>query len=82
MNGAQMKPGKFRIRIPASATLAAALALSGCSHHAAAGGDDSADTASAKAEVTLTHVVRSDISQTITLTGNAAALPNQDVRVS
>jgi RND family efflux transporter MFP subunit len=82
MNGAQMKAGKFPTRIAASAALAAALALSGCSHHAAAGGDDSADSANAKAEVTLTRVVRTDISQTITLTGNAAALPNQDVRVS
>lgn len=65
------------------ASLLLPLALFGCSHHS--GGDESDDTGSAvaaRAEVTLTKVVRSDIAQTLTLTGNAAALPNQDVRVS
>ena len=85
MNGAQMKPPLNCIRITTLAAFAGAFALSGCSHHASAGSggdDESADNANVKAEVTLTRVVRSDISQTITLTGNAAALPNQDVRVS
>jgi membrane fusion protein (multidrug efflux system) len=55
-----------------------ALALVGCSHPSAeeAGGE------AVKAEVTLTRVTRADISQALTLTGTAAALPNQDVRVS
>lgn len=59
------------------------LALSGCSHHGgSADADDEGSASNAKAEVTLTHVVRTDIAQTLTLTGNAAALPNEDVRVS
>jgi RND family efflux transporter MFP subunit len=55
-----------------------ALAIAGCSHPATeeAGGE------AAKAEVTLTRVARAEISQTLTLTGTDAALPNQDVRVS
>lgn len=57
--------------------------LVGCSHQgASADADEHAGGASAKAEVTLTRVTRSDISQALTLTGTAAALPNQDVRVS
>ncbi len=59
------------------------LALSACAHKSA--GDDDATSgkeSSAKAEVTLTHVTRTDIAETLTLTGTAAALPNQDVRVS
>lgn len=60
-----------------------ALGLAGCSHSgASADADEHAGGASAKAEVTLTKVTRSDISQALTLTGTAAALPNQDVRVS
>jgi RND family efflux transporter MFP subunit len=61
---------------------ALSLVLSGCSRHASGDEDDSSSATSAKAEVTLTRVVRTDIVQTLTLTGNAAALPNQDVRVS
>src|SRR5271170_8109462 len=56
-----------------------ALASAGCSSKPA---DDESDAAAAKAEVTLTRVAREDISETLTLTGTAAALPNQDVRVS
>jgi membrane fusion protein, multidrug efflux system len=65
-------------RIPRLLLVAALLApaLAGCSHNAAD------DAASPKAEVTLTRIVRADISEMLTLTGNAAALPNQDVRVS
>ncbi len=37
---------------------------------------------SAVAEVTVTRVERADISSTLTVSGNVAALPNQDVRVS
>ena len=54
------------------------LALAGCSKKLS---DDLVDSP-AKAEVTLTRVTRADISQTLSLTGTAAALPNQDVRVS
>ena len=55
------------------------MALAGCSHGSA---DDRAGDASVNAEVTVTKVVRADISQTILLTGSAAAPPNDDVRVS
>ena len=55
-----------------------ALLAAGCSQQSA---DESADT-SAKSEVTLTRVARSDISQTLSLNGTASALPNGDVRVS
>ena len=50
----------------------------GCSGKSADEGNES----SATVTVTLTRVVRADISQTFSLTGTAAALPNQDVRVS
>jgi RND family efflux transporter MFP subunit len=56
-----------------------ALGIVGCSHPSA---DEEARGAAANAEVTLTRVVRADISDTLTLTGTAAAPPNEDVRVS
>ncbi len=56
------------------------LGAAGCSHKSAA--DDAGAEASAKAEVTLTKVARADISQMLTLTGTAAAPPNQDIKVS
>ncbi|MGC2507894.1 MAG: efflux RND transporter periplasmic adaptor subunit [Candidatus Acidiferrales bacterium] len=56
-----------------------AISLGGCSHGAP---DDRAGDASVNAEVTVTKVVRADISQTVQLTGTAAALPNDDVKVS
>jgi RND family efflux transporter MFP subunit len=63
------------------ATVLCAFAVGGCSHNSS---EDTGDpgTASAKAEVTLTRVIRADISRTLSLTGTAAALPNDDVRVS
>lgn len=66
------------------ATLLLSLALFGCSHHSGGDADDASASATTavKAEVTITKVVRSDIAQNLTLTGNAAALPNQDVRIS
>ncbi|MGA3295555.1 MAG: efflux RND transporter periplasmic adaptor subunit [Candidatus Acidiferrales bacterium] len=69
-------------RIPALLLAASifSLAVAGCSHPSA--DDDAAGTSSAKADVTLTRVVRADISEMLTLTGTAAAPPNQDVRVS
>jgi RND family efflux transporter MFP subunit len=68
---------KTRIREAWLAAGLCALAIAGCSHPAAEGGGGEA-----RAEVTLTRVARAGISQTLTLTGTAAALPNQDVRVS
>lgn len=59
------------------------IAISGCSHKPDADAEAGAPAdPAAKAEVTLTRVVRADIAQTLTLTGTAAAPPNQDVRVS
>jgi RND family efflux transporter MFP subunit len=55
------------------------MGLAGCSHGAA---DDQAGDASMNAEVTVTKVVRADISQTVQLTGTGAAMPNDDVKVS
>jgi membrane fusion protein (multidrug efflux system) len=55
-----------------------ALAVAGCSGKPT---EESADSGS-KAQVTLTRVSRADISETLSLTGTAAAPPNQDVRVS
>jgi len=43
---------------------------------------EEASETTATATVTLTRVTRADISQTLLLTGTAAAPPNQDVRVS
>ena len=64
-------------------TVLLCVTVAGCSHKPAAD-DAQGGTAesSAKAEVTLTKVVRADISQMLTLTGTAAAPLNQDVRVS
>lgn len=44
--------------------------------------EDGATPGSVVAEVTLTRVTRGDISQTLTVSGTLAALPNQDVKVS
>ena len=70
-----------KTRVPFLLLAAAAFTLgtTGCSSKPA---DDQSDDAAAKAEVTLTKVAREGISETLTLTGTAAALPNQDVRVS
>ena len=65
-----------------SPALALALCLFGGCSHKSTDDDASGAEGSAKAEVTLTKVVRADISQTLTLTGTAAALPNQDIKVS
>lgn len=60
--------------------LAILFAAAGCSHKQASADEDSAS--SSKPVVTLTHVARADIAETVALTGTAAALPNLDVRVS
>jgi RND family efflux transporter MFP subunit len=54
-------------------------ALAGCSHGSA---DDQSGGANVTAQVTTTKVVRADISQTVSLTGTAAAPPNEDVKIS
>jgi RND family efflux transporter MFP subunit len=56
-----------------------ALTSASCSHKTA--DEDAVSSTSATAQVTLTRVVRTDISQTFSLTGTAAALPNRDVKV-
>jgi len=55
-----------------------ALLAAGCSRQSA----DEDAAGSTNAEVTLTSVVRADISETLSLNGTAAALPNEDVHVS
>lgn len=78
MNLHQTRPLHYLL---SSALLCAAIA--GCSHKPDADEAEGAKGESAaKAEVTLTRVVRADIAQTLTLTGSAAAPLNQDVRVS
>jgi RND family efflux transporter MFP subunit len=68
-----------KTRIPRVLLATLVLTAGGCSSKPAGNQDD--DTA-AKSEVTLTKVARENISETLTLTGTAAAPPNQDVRVS
>ena len=65
--------------LAAACACAFAIALAGCSHGSA---DDQGVNATVNAEVTIAKVVRADISQTILLTGTAAAPPNDDVKVS
>lgn len=69
--------------LPLAAALLCA-GLTGCSRKPAADEADSGAAAesTARAEVTLTRVVRADIAQMLTLTGTAAAPLNHDVRVS
>ena len=74
--GARGKKSRRCVGILAAAMLTAI--APGCSHNAA----DEGSGGSARAQVTLTRVARADISRVVTLTGNAGALPNQDVRVS
>jgi membrane fusion protein (multidrug efflux system) len=56
------------------------LLAAGCSHPSA--NDASGNDANSKAEVTVTQVVRANISEMLTLNGTASPLPNNDVRVS
>jgi RND family efflux transporter MFP subunit len=60
------------------------LSLLACSKQPAGdeGADNSESPANTVVEVTLTKVVRGDISSNLTVSGTIAALPNQDVKVS
>jgi RND family efflux transporter MFP subunit len=70
------------LTVVAAAAALALLGAAGCGKKQTTEADEGADASNAKAEVTLTHVTRKDISQTLALSGTAAALPNHDVRVS
>lgn len=67
-----------QIRTLVAAAVFCALLIEGCSSKLA----DETAASSAKAQVTLTRVIRADVSRSLSLTGTATALPNQDVRVS
>src|SRR5579863_7358452 len=67
-----------RLRTVSLALGFCALLAAGCSRQSA----DEDVGAPAKPDVTLTSVVRADISEMLSLNGTAAALPNEDVRVS
>jgi len=73
-----MNTVRNRIRFLLTGLALVGFAVGGCSSKSA----DEGSEVSATAPVTLTRVVRGDISQTFSLTGTATALPNQDVRVS
>ena len=62
-----------------SAPLLLSLIMTGCGQKPA---EDDTQNSTATTEVTLTHVVRRDISRTLMLTGSVMAPPNQDVRIS
>ena len=77
---------KMKIKIEARWILAAALVtvltLAGCSRKSGGEDEDAGTPQDAVAEVTVTQVTRGEISTTLTSTGDVAALPNQDVKVS
>jgi membrane fusion protein, multidrug efflux system len=57
--------------------------FSACSNKTRPEGENTSENAGEMvAEVTITRVERADISTTLSVSGNVAALPNQDVRVS
>jgi RND family efflux transporter MFP subunit len=70
---------RARRLLVAAVVLCTAHGLAGCSHQSA---DGAAGNETPKVTVTVTRVARADISRMLTLTGTAAALPNEDVRVS
>jgi RND family efflux transporter MFP subunit len=67
-----------------SVVFLALLSLPACSKQPAGeeGADKSDSPSNTVAEVTLTKVVRGDISSALTVSGTVAAMPNQDVKVS
>jgi membrane fusion protein, multidrug efflux system len=64
------------------ALIAAVALLMGCSDGVPSESSGSDAKEAAKAEVTVTHVTRSEIQEVVTVSGTVAALPNYDVRVS
>jgi len=77
-----MKPKPFP-KWPAvwlAALAVVALGSTACSRKAATSDED--ESSSVVAEVSVTQVKRADISQTLSVTGTIAALPNRDVKVS
>jgi RND family efflux transporter MFP subunit len=77
-----MKNQLMRMRFVLAAAMAAVLVLAACSNKVSSNEEGGAAGDTTVAEVTLTHVTRSDISQMLTVTGTVSALPNQDVKVS
>jgi RND family efflux transporter MFP subunit len=73
-----MKPKHYL----AGLCLMAVLAATSCSRTSGGGDAESEEPAPAVPEVTLTKVVRADISRMLTLPGVVAALPNRDVKIS
>lgn len=71
-------PRRNRIHFLLMGAALSAVVAGACASRTTEEANDSTTTA----QVTLTRVVRTDISQTLSLTGVAAAPPNQDVRVS
>jgi len=71
---------QFRLTVLLCAIpLVSLLTLTGCGQKSA---EDDAQNTTATTEVSLTHVVRRDISRTLMLTGSVMAPPNEDVRIS
>jgi membrane fusion protein, multidrug efflux system len=77
-----MKNQLMRTRFVLLTAMAAVLILAACSNKASSDEEGGAAGDTMVAEVTLTHVIRGDISQMLTITGTVSALPNQDVKVS
>jgi len=73
-----LTPRRSRIQFLTVLATLGALASGACSNRLT----EEASESSAVAQVTLTRVVRADISEILLLTGTAAAPPNRDVRVS
>ncbi len=71
--------GKAHIAVLLTATMSLVFLAAGCSHPSA---EEAGSETAVKAEVTLTQIARASVSEVLTLTGNAAAPPNQDVRIS
>jgi RND family efflux transporter MFP subunit len=72
------------LRLPQGAILLMLLNLLACTKQPAGdeGADHSGSPTNTVVEVTLTKVVRGDISSNLSVSGTIAALPNQDVKVS
>ena len=72
-----------RVKILLAAVLVLGAGAAGCGHSAAKDGDEKAGgEIGGVAEVTLTKVEQSDLTEMLTITGTISAPPNRDVRVS